>query len=49
MTTTSSGTWLRDWPNLQRCGVKRGTKIKTKLTENVFNEIIAEDFPNPKE
>jgi hypothetical protein len=33
-------------PNLQISGVEEGTKIETKGIENLFNEIIAENFPN---
>jgi hypothetical protein len=33
--------------NLQIWGVEEGTEIQTKGTENLFNKIITESFPNP--
>jgi hypothetical protein len=33
-------------PNLRIHGVEEGAEIQTKGIENLFNEIIAENFPN---
>jgi hypothetical protein len=33
--------------SLQICGVEEGTEIQTKGIRQLFNEIIAENFPNP--
>jgi hypothetical protein len=33
-------------PNLQMMGVEEGEEIETKSIGNLFNRIIAENFPN---
>jgi hypothetical protein len=41
----NSGIWLKDQPkNSQE---EEGAEIKNKGIENLFNEIIAENFPDP--
>jgi hypothetical protein len=35
-------------PNLQIMGVEEGEETQTKSTDNLFNRIIAENFPNLK-
>jgi hypothetical protein len=35
-------------PNLQIMGVEEWDEIQTKDTDNLFNRIIAENFPNLK-
>jgi hypothetical protein len=36
-------------PNLQIMGIEQGKEIQTKGTDNLFNRIIADNFPNLKE
>jgi hypothetical protein len=47
MTTTlkTTGTQL-SWPNLWICGTVEGTEVLTQGTENLFNEIKAENSTN---
>jgi hypothetical protein len=33
-------------PNLQISGIEEGKEIQAKGTDNLFNNIIAENFPN---
>jgi hypothetical protein len=35
-------------PNLRIIGVEEGEEIQTKVIDNLFNRITAEDFPNLK-
>jgi hypothetical protein len=36
-------------PNLQIMGVEEGEEMQTKINDNPFNRIIAENFPNLEE
>ena len=35
-------------PNLRIIGIEEGTEVQTKGMNNLFNEIISENFPNLK-
>jgi hypothetical protein len=46
MITTFKNSGTIKWPNSKIYGVEKRTKIQTKDIGNMFNEIIAENFPN---